>query len=608
MKRKINDIFGFQLPNAVIKSAVKKIEFIEKIPNSDQYGVNRSHLAVDQKFAKYKVEAEKENSLLTTQLLNYASKYYETPINKEELIQEFIAYLVDESNGNKYQEIISAFILQNSENTALVKQLNAIREGSILYMGLNCNINEIGSITHDLTLFLDTEVLFDIYGYNGEVFQSLALDLISLIQDANKAVRRIKLRYFEDTKKEISLFFAKAEEIVRNKSYLKENVAMKAIVNGCKDSTDVSDKEADFFHTLQYKYGILPDERQDYYAHEDYVSNLERSLSIESDDPEIELSLKFLSHINKLRKNQIFYDYTKSQFLFVTQTWKTLDLSNRISIEQANNHCTEDEFSICNLAVSMSFLTNILWYKMNRGFGAQTYPKNLDAVVKAKIVLASFISQNVNDTYDQFRKEYREGKLSAEQMAGRLLGLREKASKPEEITPDNMEENLNFDPAYICRYEEERELQRVKLEEKEEIILQITSSSEKYKAELRKTNDELIATQTASAEKELQLKSKDTIIDEQQQTIEQKNRIIEAYEAKEKKRAGRIRKIKKILQFVVAIFIRVFILTVFIYLSYRFAKYVKADAANTAAIVIGLVGAAITIVDIVKNLFHKIFE
>ena len=50
--------------------------------------------------------------------------------------------------------------------------------------------------------------------YNGEVFQSLALDLISLIQDANKAVRRLKLRYFEDTKKEISLFFAKAEEIV----------------------------------------------------------------------------------------------------------------------------------------------------------------------------------------------------------------------------------------------------------------------------------------------------------------------------------------------------------------------------------------------------------
>ena len=63
--------------------------------------------------------------------------------------------------------------------------------------------------------------------------------------------------------------------------------------------------------------------------------------------------------------------------------------------------------------------------------------------------------------------------MSAEQIAGRLLGLREKASKPEEITPDNMEENLNFDPAYICRYEEERELQRVKLEEKEEIILQM---------------------------------------------------------------------------------------------------------------------------------------
>ena len=48
---------------------------------------------------------------------------------------------------------------------------------------------------------------------------------------------------------------------------------MKAIVNGCKDSTDVFDKEADFFHTLQYKYGILRDERQDYYAHEDCLQS-----------------------------------------------------------------------------------------------------------------------------------------------------------------------------------------------------------------------------------------------------------------------------------------------------------------------------------------------
>ena len=41
--------------------------------------------------------------------------------------------------------------------------------------------------------------------------------------------------------------------LLQNKTYFKENVAMKAIVNGCENTSDVSDKEADFYHVLQYK-------------------------------------------------------------------------------------------------------------------------------------------------------------------------------------------------------------------------------------------------------------------------------------------------------------------------------------------------------------------
>ena len=73
------------------------------------------------------------------------------------------------------------------------------------------------------------EVLFDIYGYNGEVFQRLALDLFKLARDANSKEKRVRFRYFEETKAEIDLFFAKAEEIVKGKVLLKDNVAMKAM-------------------------------------------------------------------------------------------------------------------------------------------------------------------------------------------------------------------------------------------------------------------------------------------------------------------------------------------------------------------------------------------
>lgn len=610
LKKKISKTFGFRLPNAVIKSAIKKISFVESTQYAGEYGVNRQNVQVDQKFFQYKKNAEKINDELTEQLLVYAEARQSSRISKNELVQEFIAYLLDESNGSKYQEVISAFIVNNSQNEAVVNQLNAIREGAILYMGLNCNIIETGSITSDLTLYLDTEILFDIYGYNGEVFQNLAMDLLSLVKEANKSKKRIKLRYFTETKDEISSFFVAATEIVRNGSYIKENVAMKAIVNGCKDSTDVSDKESDFYHTLHFKYGILLDETKNYYMRDDYVANLEGYFR--DGDSDTEISLRQLSHINKLRKNRIFYDYTKSEYLFVTQTWKTQELSNRIARDCAKEKANGDDFRVCGLAVNMSFLTNILWYKLNRGFGVQGYPMNLDSVIKAKIVLANFISQNVALVFDSYKKQYTEGSITSEQMAGRLLGLREKGLRPEDITVDNLEDNLNFDTAYLCRFEEKCELQRVQLEEKEEIIKQVTSTSKESLAivqgQLDVINEKLEETKNVTEEQKVTIQTQDAIIVEQKAEIDEKNRLIAEYQRKDKRKKEWIEKIKKTFKFLFAILWRTFVVVSVGIIAYKFAESVKADAANAAGIVVGIVGTAISVFDIVKNVYHRIFE
>ena len=163
LKKELNEVFGFQLPDAVIKSTIKKLEFVTRQQASGDYTVDYKNIKVDSGFTSYREKAERDNSFLTEELIKYA----QNKTTDEELIQELVAYLLDKSNGGKYQEVISAFILENSENTKLVNQLNTIREGSILYMGLNCNISEIGSISQALVLYLDMEILFDIYGYNG---------------------------------------------------------------------------------------------------------------------------------------------------------------------------------------------------------------------------------------------------------------------------------------------------------------------------------------------------------------------------------------------------------------------------------------------------------
>lgn len=70
--------------------------------------------------------------------------------------QEFIAYLLDDQRSTalgRYTDLISQFILKHETDEKIQTSLAAIREGGILYIGLNHNINEIGSVRNELTLF-----------------------------------------------------------------------------------------------------------------------------------------------------------------------------------------------------------------------------------------------------------------------------------------------------------------------------------------------------------------------------------------------------------------------------------------------------------------------
>lgn len=153
MKKRLNDDFGFNLPEAVIKTTLKKMEGITRIANADSYSVDKDIAHAGEKFIEYKESAEKESTHLSELLVEYANNNITFPLNKNELIQEFVAYVLNESNGNKYQEVISRFILDHEGDKKIVEELDSIREGAILYLGLNYDISEVGSIPEELTLF-----------------------------------------------------------------------------------------------------------------------------------------------------------------------------------------------------------------------------------------------------------------------------------------------------------------------------------------------------------------------------------------------------------------------------------------------------------------------
>lgn len=598
IKSRVENEFEFYLPDAVLKSALKKIDFVT-YDTTGNYCVNVEKVRVNGELKKYRNLAENTEISILEQLISFVEEknYKLNNREKKELMRAFGSYLIDESNGNKYQEEISSFIIKKSDDKKITEYLNSVREGVILYTGLNYNIDEIGSLKKDLTLYLDMEVLFDIYGYNGEVFQSLALDLFKLARDANSKEKRIRLRYFEETKTEIDLFFAKAEEIVKGKVLLKDNVAMKAITNGCQDVSDISDRKADFYTKLRYSYGIIQDDRDSYYYKSDIAANLEWTFSEEEKkDQEVQFAVKMISHINKLRNNKPFYEYTESEAIFITETRKIQEYSRKM-VDLISNEIDSGK-KMVGYAISMGMITNILWYKLSKGFGNNDFPQNINSVLKAKIVLSNLISQNVSKKFDECKKAYQKGELDEQQLAARLLALREKAVKPEDINTDNLEDSLNFDSKHIERFEAERELHKAQLRQNKEQL-------EDYQSEIEKLKRTI---QVEEALKKQQETESAATMEEKDATIQAQSEELKRYREKDLKKENRRKLIKKVGVFSKRICLRLIILLVIVAITYNVTKYVKADAANTVAIIVTVVGIFISCVDIVKNVYNDVFN
>ena len=496
MQGKLNSIFGFDnLPLAVIRSAVKSIDFLTV--SNGSYNVNTQKIkSTNNEFSGYKEFAESSSKELENSLINYARENYSgRNIDEKILIREFISYLLDKDFSSYYGEIISKFILSKENDESFREKAQTVREGGILYSGLTYNISEFGSLSENLTLFFDTEILFDIMGYNGKLFQTLAQDLLKLVNTAKiQSKGKIHLRFFKEIKSEIDSFFDSAESIVAGKRNADLSPAMSAIVNGCKNISDVVEKKVKFYEKLKSDYGIVEDTKDSYYLSDEKKYNLEGTSlpdSITVDEKTLE-ALKYCSHINVLRKGMKTADYLKCGYLFVTDTQRAIEVSEALIQMEKNKIGNHDENeNYCEYAKKMSFLTNFLWYKMNRGFGSKQFPSNLDVVIKAKTILSSYVSQRISSTYTDINERFKNGQLTKESAALGIIAMKEKKVLPEEINIDNIDENLDFSKEYIENFIETNANNKLLLDEKQRIIDDLSSKINENEQKIQMLSEQL---------------------------------------------------------------------------------------------------------------------
>lgn len=565
----LKDEFDFDLPEAVIKTAIKKVSGCNK--QGHEYTIQQ-RTSIDAEFQKIKTNAENDSALLAQSFGDFASAQNSSnAVWIGELESDFLEYLLNDSSiqNGQHSELISRFILNAENNPTLGKHIQTIREGVVLYCGLCYNINEVGSINSDISFYLDTEVLFDLLGYNGEIYQRAAEDMLEQVRNANKKTNHIRMYYFREVKAEIDRFFNIAQDIVAGKKRVMFSTAMSSILNGCKDVSDVIDKQSDFYNALKNRYHIFQDDHDDeFYSAQNYQFNLE-SAEYDRNDDKTQEAVRFISHINVLRKGQKYTDYMKSGHLIVTETRRIQEISDKFS-EKHN----------CGYSLPMSRITNILWFKMGYGFGMNIYPYNTSAAIKARMVLAGSIAGKISAVYEQTMAEYKANGLSEEQVMDRIKWLKEKQTTPEKIKTDNLEELLDFSADAIQRYEDACEASRLQAKEKDGIIARISQESELKDSTIEKMK--------------IELGSKDDRIEQQEIEL---NAYREAEKQKEKVKKTRIRICKSLGMFVIKLFVfcGVFLLITKLIESFGMVWFEKAklfiDIVGVVTFVFGFGGA-----------------
>lgn len=570
------DDFGFNMPIAVIRTALRGIDGIKC--ENQKYSVNQKSAISSSDFQMAQNKSVKFKADLIDALVNFAeSKNY--IIDEDILEKELLAFVLDDVEDKEYQKIIGEFVIVNKNNSAITEAISAIQEGGILYSGLTYNISELGSLKKPLTLFLDTEILFDIFGLNGELFKTLTSDFLSLVDVANRGGEIIKLRFFPEVADDINKYYGNAERVICGKGKVSFNHAMQEIVKDCNDISDVSDKKTDMYRKFQIEYGIREFERYGYYDAANMRYNLEdKELPrFPATDQSNFEAIRFCSHVNVLRKGEKTVDPFSSKYLCVTGTRRVLDVSRVLTECDGNDPLGERH---CGYAVSLNYITNLLWYKLNRGFGSKAFPQNLDAVIKARIILSGYISQEITTTFNEIKKKSANGELSQEQAAAYIVALKEKNTLPEALNADNIEDNLDFSEEYLSRVAETISLNDRLLKERDTTIKELSEDVESLRLQLLQAND-------INAQKQQQIDS-----------LAEKIRTIEEENAKE---AIRKKIVKNKIRFVFDIAWKIIAIIAITFIIWFICKITGCDFGTWLSVAIGIAGIAGATVAVFKK-------
>lgn len=453
-------VYGFRIPEAVIKSTVRNrlktvAQNIGGMFHFDNM-ISKDFEKIDAEYASLK-EIQLQ---IKGELFDFINGYRKEPLSENEKMQiedNFHKFLMDNGFSEKYTDQISGFVIKNSKNSEFKKNLNLIREGIILYQGIrySSDLNVFGVWNTDLKIFLGSEHLLSSLGFNGILYRELFEDFYKLVNEINQSnknrgsEKRIILKYFSESVEDIESLFYSAEQIISGKSKLiGQRTAMKEILNGCKNPSDIVNKKVLFYQSLKQMGITVQDFKEgELYKYPDYnvedgsVIELLRKESIEKighfDEVACHRIFKIFTKVNYFRGGENRDKFENIGFIYITNSGLARYLAH-------NNNVKFEEKDI-PFAKDIDYITNKFWFKLRKGLSTnQDFPKSLDVVTKAQIVLSSHMQNSIINHYEKLKQELKSNKLTEEAALEINHNLREKSNKPEDITVETLDSSLAF--------------------------------------------------------------------------------------------------------------------------------------------------------------------
>lgn len=489
MHRNLIDENGIDIPRAVVKSALNRLPFLSH--EGTQYKVNEQFSSVKNiSICNKEAIARKKNNEILEGLYSFIEKRRNIELSKDEkekIEDYFCTYIIDCEFVSDYSQDISLYIVEKEREgtTDFISTLNNIKQGMIVYTGLSyiTGASRDSNMDKKLTIYLETEMLFNFASFNGDLFKTLFDEFYSIIEQVNhKSYSKngkniITLKYLSETEKDINDYFYSAECIVNGKMPLDiSKNAMTNIVNGCKEAYEIAEKKAEFFDFIHSKNITKEDDDIDYYEKKYLQYNIENDIDFGrgNDSSKKMDDLRKLSHINVRRggRSRNFFNGIGYILLTGNHALRELALDNRIKKDGE-----------VPLVTSLAFLTDHFWFLLNKNIAIDSSLKSFDIISKAQIALSNQISDNIGRLFNEAKEKMDNGSLTEDKAKVIIAGLMADRVSPEEVlTNENIINtvcSLNMASVELYRTNLENQ-KRSDIREKEELIEKTNATERKF--------------------------------------------------------------------------------------------------------------------------------